>query len=125
MAYLLVVEDDRDARDLFCRSLTRAGHNVKGVPNGRDALQSILERTPDLVVLDLLMPEMDGTDLVEILRSYLRLQSLPIVVVTAAPDSPQAYRARRQKVNAILPKAGATLDEISRVVAEQLRPAWG
>jgi CheY-like chemotaxis protein len=121
MAYLLVVEDDADARDMLCRFLSRSGHEVVGVQNGRDALSSILNRTPDLIVLDLLMPEMDGTDLVEILRSYLRLQSVPIVVVTAAPDSPQAYRARRQKVRAILPKASASLEDISNAISEQLR----
>jgi CheY-like chemotaxis protein len=123
MAYLLVVEDDADARDLFCRFLKRAGHEVVGVPNGRDALSSVLARTPDLIVLDLLMPEMDGTDLVEILRSYLRLNSIPIVAVTAAPDSPQAYRARRQKVNAVLPKGATSLAEIERVINAELRPA--
>src|SRR3954468_5559020 len=121
MASILVVEDDADARELFCRSLSRAGHKVTGVPNGRDALSSILANTPDLLLLDLLMPEMDGTDLVEILRSYLRLRTLPIVVITAAPESPQAYRAKRQKVNAVLPKASVSLDELNRVIAEQLR----
>lgn len=122
MAYLLVVEDDTDARDVLCRFLTRAGHEVSGAPNGRDALQSILARTPDVIVLDLLMPEMDGTDLVEILRSYLRLRSVPVVVVTAAPESPEAFRAKRQKVNAILTKGVATLDEVHRAIVEALRP---
>lgn len=125
MANLLVVEDDADAREMFCRSLSRAGHKVVGVPNGKEALSSILAKTPDLILLDLLMPEMDGTDLVEILRSYLRLRNLPIVVITAAPESPQAYRAKRQKVNVVLPKASVSLDELNRIVAAQLRPAWG
>jgi CheY-like chemotaxis protein len=74
-------------------------------------------------VLDLLMPEMDGTDLVEILRSYLRLRALPIIVVTAAPDSPQAYKARRQKVKAILQKARATFEDIHEVITAELRAA--
>jgi CheY-like chemotaxis protein len=66
-------------------------------PTAATALSSVLANTPDLILLDLLMPEMDGTDLVEILRSYLRLHTLPIVVITAAPESPQAYRAKRQR----------------------------
>ena len=121
MAYLLVVDDDADSRDVLTRFLTRAGHECANAPNGREALASILARTPDLIVLDLLMPEMDGTDLVEILRSYLRLQSLPIVVLTAAPDSPQAFRAKRQKVKAILPKGKATFAEIHSVISDELR----
>jgi CheY-like chemotaxis protein len=122
MAYLLVVDDDADSRDVLCRFLVRAGHQVNGAPNGREALASILARTPDLIVLDLLMPEMDGTDLLEITRSYLRLQHVPVVVLTAAPDSPQAFRAKRQKVRAILPKGKASFADIHRVISEELRP---
>ncbi len=121
MAYLLVVDDDADSREVLSRYLNRAGYECAGAPNGREALASILTRTPDLVVLDLLMPEMDGTDLVEILRSYLRLQSLPIVVLTAAPESPQAYRAKRQKIKSILSKGKATFEEIHAVIREELR----
>ncbi len=120
MAYLLIVDDDNDGREALCRSLERTGHEVVCVGNGQDALASILARRPDLIILDLFMPEMDGPSLLEILRSYLRLQSLPVIVLTGAPDSPQVERVRHLKVNVIFAKAKATHDEIHQAVNEQL-----
>ncbi|HEV2296114.1 MAG TPA: hypothetical protein VGR35_19875, partial [Tepidisphaeraceae bacterium] len=55
MSYLLVVDDDLDSRDVLCRFLIRAGHECVAVPNGSEAMESILARMPDLIVLDLLM----------------------------------------------------------------------
>jgi adenylate cyclase len=120
MAYLLIVVDDDDGREALCRSLDRAGHEVLCVGNGQEALASILARRPDLIILDLFMPEMDGPSLLEILRSYLRLQSLPVIVLTGAPDSPQVERVRTLKVNTILTKAKATDEDILQAVNEQL-----
>ena len=120
MAYLLIVEDDVDNRQALCKSMERVGHEVACVGNGQEALASILARRPELIILDLFMPEMDGPSLLEILRSYLRLQSLPVIVLTGAPDSPQVDRVRSLKVNAILTKAKATHEEIAQAVAQEL-----
>lgn len=120
MASILVVEDEADNRELLGRILAQAGHEVVAVPNGQDALRAVLDRKPDLVVLDLYMPEMDGAGLLEVLRSYLRLQSLPVVVLTGLPDSPLVERARHLRVNAILVKSKAAPDDILQAVAQEL-----
>ena len=120
MAHLLIVDDDRDGRDAVCRFLVKQGHEVDCVANGREALAAILARAPELIVLDLLMPEMDGPSLLEILRSYLRLQSLPVVIVTGLGEGPMIERARHLKVNAILMKGKATLEEIGQAVTQEL-----
>ena len=120
MAYLLIVDDDLDGRDALCRFLEKSGHQVRCVSNGREALSSVLERLPDLAILDLFMPEMDGASLLEIIRSYLRLQSMPVVVLTGLPESPMVERARHLKVNQILVKIKATFDEILAVVNQEL-----
>ena len=120
MAYVLVVDDGVDVREALCESLRRAGHEVGCVEDGREALRTILDRTPDIVVLDLFMPGMDGGGLLEVLRSYLRLQHLPVVVLTGLPDSPMVDRARHLHVNAILVKGKATMSEIVAAVAQEL-----
>jgi len=120
MAYLLVVDDDADGRDALCRFLTKAGHEISCVSNGREALASVLARAPDLIILDLMMPVMDGPSLLEIMRSYLRLQALPVIIMTALPESPMVERARHLKVNAILLKGKATFDEILQAVTQEL-----
>lgn len=117
---ILIVDDDRDGRDALCQFLRRAGYEVECVSDGRDALAAVLARKPDLIVLDLFMPQMDGGGLLEILRSYLRLQSLPVIVLTGLPDSPLVERARFLKVNTILVKGKATFEDILRAVQQEL-----
>jgi CheY-like chemotaxis protein len=120
MASLLIVDDDPDGLEALCTYLRKTGHEVQCVPNGKHALAAVIARTPDLVILDLFMPEMDGANFLEIIRSYLRLQSLPVIIMTGLPDSPMVDRARHLKVNTILVKGKATLDEIAEAVRTEL-----
>src|SRR6185436_17611154 len=96
------------------------GHAVTCVPNGREALTLVLTDLPDVILLDLLMPEMDGPSFLEVVRSYLRIQSLPVVVLTGLGDSPMIERARALRVNSILVKGKATPDEILKALEEAL-----
>lgn len=118
MAYVLIVDDNADAADTLARLLQTADYEVESVPNGREALAKILARIPDVVVLDLAMPEMDGPSFLEVVRSYLRLQSLPVVVLTGISDSPLIARAQALRVNSVLAKGKASPEEILRAVAE-------
>lgn len=80
-----------------------------------------MEQMPDVVVLDLLMPEMDGTSLLDVIRSYLRLQSIPVVVWTALPgDNALVERARRRRVDAVLVKGVSTLNDLAAAVDRAL-----
>src|SRR5579863_7176844 len=110
MARILVVDDDPGSVDMLCRLLEKAGHTVAGASNGREALQSILKWSPDLVILDLLMPQLGGCSLLEILRSYLRLQNLPVIVLTGISDGPAIDRVRNFNVKTVLQKGKATLN---------------
>lgn len=123
MPSILIVDDDGDGRDALCQFLQRANYEVECVADGRDALASVLSHTPDLIVLDMFMPQMDGGGLLEIIRSYLRLQSLPVVVLTGLPDSPLVERARFLKVNAILVKGKATFEDILRAIQQEIARA--
>src|SRR4051794_5527524 len=120
MASLLIVDDDADGLEALCTFLTKNGHSVECVPNGKEALSAVISRPPDLVLLDMFMPEMDGGNFLEIIRSYLRLQALPVVVLTGLPDSPMVDRARHLKVNSILVKGKATLEEIEETIRTEL-----
>src|SRR5215217_6885308 len=115
MAFILIVEDNADACEPLSMFLEKAGHEVKCVPNGREALAHVLAKPPDVV-----MPEMDGPSFLEVVRSYLRIQSLPVVIWTALVDSPMVDRARALKVNSILAKGKASFEDIQRAVEEAL-----
>lgn len=112
MACVLVVDDEPDGSEAVCRFLRRCGHEAVCFPNGRDALAAMHSVNPDVVVLDVLMPEMDGFDFLKVLRLYRRGQTLPILVLTALPDGPDLERLRRIGVNHILHKANYSLPEL-------------
>src|SRR5580765_1353733 len=112
MAKILIVDDSEDSRESLAFFLREVGHDVTGVPNGREALSLILAELPDVILLDLLMPVMDGPSFLEVIRSYLRIQSLPVVVLTALTDSPMIDRVQSLKVNSVLIKSKATPEEI-------------
>src|SRR4051794_35487569 len=116
MARILFVDDDADTRESMAVVLRDAGHEVHCVPNGREALALVLAHLPDVVLLDLMMPEMDGPSFLEVVRSYLRIQSLPVVVFTGLAESPMVERARALKVNSILVKGKALPDDILKAV---------
>jgi CheY-like chemotaxis protein len=118
MASVLIVEDAPDACEALQKYLEKAGHNVRCVANGREALSDVLHHVPDVVVLDLLTPEMDGPSFLEVVRSYLRIQSLPVVVLTGLGESPMVDRARALKVNSILAKGKAGLEDVRKAVEE-------
>jgi len=117
MSYVLIVDDNADACETLGKFLTKAGHEVSTASNGQEALDSILKRLPDALVLDLFMPEMDGCDLLSILRSYLRLQSLPVIIWTGVPDSPLLDRATRMHINGVCVKGTTSFEEILATIA--------
>jgi len=90
---VLVVEDDANTRDLSTRLLTRDGWQVRTAANGREALDRIAEHSPNLILLDLMMPVMDGFQMLEEMRSNPEWADIPVVVMTAK-DLSDADRKR-------------------------------
>jgi DNA-binding response OmpR family regulator len=80
---ILSVDDEQDVTDLVQFHLTRAGCEVLTAANGRDALASVADRRPDLILLDLMLPDIDGFGICEILRREARTAAIPIVILTA------------------------------------------
>jgi CheY-like chemotaxis protein len=80
---VLVVEDDEDQRQLVRTILGARGWTVREAANGRLALDAIAAELPDAILLDLMMPEMDGFELVAALQADTRWRDIPVVVVTA------------------------------------------
>ena len=81
-AVVLIVEDDSDSREAIRDVLIEEGFEVREAKNGLEALESIGEQTPDVVLLDLVMPVMKGEPVIQILRAARR--SIRIVVMTAS-----------------------------------------
>ena len=120
MSYVLIVDDDTDAREAMAQFLEKRRYNVKSVPNGREALELVMNATPAVVVLDWMMPEMDGVDFLRIVRSYLRLQKLPVILVTAHQGE-HIQQAREMNVRHVFHKANFELNDLVACV-EELAP---
>ena len=80
---ILTVDDEQDVTDLVQFHLSRAGCEVVTAANGRDALTAVLHRRPDLILLDLMLPDIDGFGVCEILRRDAATAAIPIVILTA------------------------------------------
>lgn len=82
-ARILVVEDDEDILELVVYNLSKEGFQVSHAMSGEDALQRAFKDTPDLIVLDLMLPELDGLEVCRRLKRDPRTQHIPIVMLTA------------------------------------------
>lgn len=115
---VLVVEDDALTRQILRRLLEREGWRVTEAENGRVGLERIAERVPGLVLLDLMMPEMDGFEFVTELRKREDGWHVPVVVLTAKDPSEEDRRRLQGAVARILQKGEHSNQE---VVAEVRR----
>jgi signal transduction histidine kinase/DNA-binding response OmpR family regulator len=110
---VLVVEDDAATRDVIKRALERDGWAVSEAENGRRGLLSVARRVPDLIVLDLMMPEMDGFEFVAELRKSESGRRIPVVVVTAKDIGEDERRRLDGQVGRVLHKGSFSREELS------------
>ena len=96
---VLVVDDDADTSRIISTLLLARGYQVRLAGDGRAALESIREQRPDLVLLDIMMPGLDGIQVLEEIRADPRTTTLPVILVTAKsgdPDLLEGYRLGAQ-----------------------------
>ncbi len=116
----LVVEDDEAARALLVRVLEQEGWQVREAANGRDALAQVAEEQPQLILLDLMMPEMDGFEFVQELHKLPGARSIPVVVITAKDITLEDRLRLNGYVEKILEKGTYSRDDLLRAVREMV-----
>ncbi len=89
---ILVVDDDEGIRSLLKQELTEAGYNVEEAADGKAAIVKIRERRPDLVILDVMMPEMNGFDVAAILKNDPQTMEIPIIILSVVQDKARGFR---------------------------------
>lgn len=128
MPHILVVEDDPAVRSALLRALADRGYATSSAPTGMSGLATAVDQRPDLVVLDLGLPDVDGGELLRMLRA---ISAVPVIVATARDDEKQIVRALDAGADDYLikPFGAAQLDARIRavlrrsVVGEDVRPA--
>jgi adenylate cyclase len=101
---VLVVDDDRVNRMLLTLSLEREGHRVSVAENGRAALGLLAENPPDVVLLDIVMPELDGVSVLERMKGDSALQHVPVIVISAVDEVESVVRCIEMGAEDYLPK---------------------
>jgi CheY-like chemotaxis protein len=118
--HLLVVEDDADMQELWLRNLTKDGYSVETATNGRDALEKVAAKRPAAILLDLMMPEMDGFEFLARLRSTKDGAGIPVIVVTAKQLSTADTAFLKDRVQAVMQKAGNDIDSVLDAIRRQV-----
>jgi adenylate cyclase len=101
---VLIVDDDRINRMLLTRGVEQAGHEADTAENGRDALDLLRDGQYDLVLLDIVMPELDGVSVLEQLKSDLRFQHIPVIMISAVDEVDSVVRCIEMGAEDYLPK---------------------
>ena len=114
---VLVVEDDQDIRDLMQRTLSANNWDVSVAENGLVGVEKLREHVPDLILLDLMMPEMDGFQFCTEIQKSEEWRSVPIVVLTAKDLTIHDRERLRGSVDKIIDKGSYTKEELIREVA--------
>lgn len=125
MAYTILVVDDEPALlRLMEFVLARQGHAMLTATNGEEALEMAREHRPDLIVLDIMMPRLDGYQVVESLRADAELSAIPIIMLSAKAQQEDINRGVEVGVDKYITKPFSP-EELAEVVTEFLPPARG
>ncbi|TVQ33037.1 MAG: phosphate regulon transcriptional regulatory protein PhoB [Geminicoccaceae bacterium] len=123
--YVLVVEDEAPIQDLLAYNLESNGFEVGQAYDGEDALLSITERVPDLVILDWMLPHLSGIEVCRRLRRKPATQRLPIIMLTARAEEPDRLRGLETGADDFIVKPFSMAEVIARAraVLRRARPA--
>ncbi|OQY89645.1 MAG: two-component system response regulator [Anaerolineae bacterium UTCFX1] len=119
---ILCIEDEAEMIDLMRLILSRKGYNVRGAFGGAEGLQMIRDEKPDLILLDLMMPDMDGWEVYQQIKAEESSKDIPVIVVTAkAQNIDRVLGLHIAKVNDYIAKP-FTPQELLHSIEKILKP---
>jgi CheY-like chemotaxis protein len=118
---ILIVEDEMLIRDLYVQKLSKVGFQVEYAVNGQDGLEKAASFQPDLIILDILMPIMDGHTMLKHLKKQSITDKIPIIIMTNTPSLPNADEARHMGIANALFKVNVTPSQLVSHVTEFFR----
>lgn len=113
---ILIIDDDETFRSIMREILERAGYQIFTAAGVADAYQVMLELQPDLILTDIMMPDIDGLTLVRFLRSHPRWSGIPLVVVSARVMDSDREAAHRAGADAFIEKP-FTMNHLTRTIS--------
>ena len=117
---VLLVEDDQPTREVMARTLDKADWSVSEAGNGREALDQLAKKKPQLILLDLMMPVMDGFDFLLEMRANTDWQDIPVIVLTAKDLTEEDRKTLSGRVEQIVSKGAHAPDQVVNLVNKVL-----
>jgi DNA-binding response OmpR family regulator len=117
MSRVLVVDDDADIRELVTFKLQQAGYTVEAAPDGQLGLDAALANTPDLILLDLMMPKLSGIEVCRLLRDNDATAETPVILFTAKAQEADVQRGFSAGADDYIVKPFSPRELITRVQA--------
>lgn len=114
--HILIIEDEQDIREAMAEGILQAGFKVSTAENGVVGLEKALNEHPDLILLDIVMPLMNGHQLLEKLRQDQWGKSIPVIMLTSMDDVKNIATAHSSKIEDYVIKAHHSLEEIVQKV---------
>lgn len=114
---ILVVDDEQDLLDLIEYNLKKQGFSVRTAEDGIEGIELARKYTPDLILLDIMMPKMDGLEVLEVIRSDDNLKRIPVIFLTARGDEKTEVEGLNRGGDDYITKPISTVKLISRIKA--------
>lgn len=121
---VLIVEDDRFLRDLLQQKLTKEGFNTIAAVDGEEGLRMAKEKTPQLILLDLILPGVDGFEVLHKMKSDDTLRAIPVIVLSNLGQKEDMERAMSAGADDFMVKAHFTPTEIVSKVRELIKEKY-
>lgn len=118
---ILIVEDDISSLEILVDKFTREAFNVLQAKNGIEGLEVALKEHPDLILLDIIMPKMDGISMIKELQEDEWGKDVPIIILTNLSDGEKVAEALERGVQDFLVKSDWNLSDVVKRVKERLR----
>jgi DNA-binding response OmpR family regulator len=122
---ILIVDDDPDLANIMRMMLSHAGFEAHSVLSGQEALEWLEGRTPDLILLDLMMPDINGFTILRKVRSSEIIKNLPVVILTAKADQKTRMESQSAGADAFLTKpinSKTLIDHVRRALGPKAPP---
>jgi DNA-binding response OmpR family regulator len=120
MPKILIVEDAQDQLELFAKSFRRAGFDVYGAHDGGHAMDRVRDIRPDVILLDQMMPEVDGITFLQNLRRFPKYKNTPVVLVTGITDKALKSKATNLGVSDVLVKGSFHIKDLIALVKQRV-----
>ena len=118
--HILITEDNEDLSMIYSAKLSAEGYSVATAKDGKEAFDRIRERMPDLILLDIIMPRMDGLEFLRKAQKEKILEHVPIIVMTNLGQDEDREQCEKLGAKKFLVKTELSIDELARIVKEEL-----